>query len=527
MKDAARLTERTYRGDPQGFVAAVRAGTHTQTTGQEVILSEVMRALSPSAQVAAALLSLSEVQLGHEECLQFVADATGDQSSTVAAWCRELVDWGVAQRYFDGSITLHDAFGLPAATFLRRLAPATLHRGRRALAGVLRASFGRGDFDRLMMFFKLAPVIGESDTLVDVSNSLSEHIQERGRADELLRALEEASESSDVDPINRFWAYDTVTFWKMRDSAVDEAEALVGRLEELHRAVPEPSVVSHQSLLMKQMLLAGRQGDAATVRRRYRDLSRIHRDGPESRRVLRYDYALGLYYCRCLPEARIVTATLADEYCRKFEVTLEDLLGTSVPRLAEMLGDKRSEYDELKRFADTLALEARVLGLLGFASGPMRIWAHKLYVLGRAPASAVAVGLDVVDEMLQILNDAPAARHFMENVLLPTITEFRLFGYVLDVRATYAVVLAYCGELDEARKLTAELAAFQAAPLMSAQLRDQRDLIERIARGEARLTPGDRLPLPEPPLARGLRPGRNSPCVCGSGLKFKRCCGRP
>ena len=229
----------------------------------------------------------------------------------------------------------------------------------------VRASFGRGDFDRLMMFFKLAPVIGESATLVDVSNSLSEHIQERGRADELLRALEEASESSDVDPINRFWAYDTVTFWKMRDSAVDEAEALVGRLEELHRAVPEPSVVSHQSLLMKQMLLAGRQGDAATVRRRYRDLSRIHRDGPESRRVLRYDYALGLYYCRCLPEARIVTATLADEYCRKFEVTLDDLLGTSVPRLAEMLGDKRSEYDELKRFADTLALEARVLGLLG------------------------------------------------------------------------------------------------------------------------------------------------------------------
>ena len=108
VKDAARLTERTYRGDPQGFVAAVRAGTHTQTTGQEVILSEVMRALSPSAQVAAALLSLSEVQLGHEECLQFVADATGDQSSTVAAWCRELVDWGVAQRYFDGSITLHE-----------------------------------------------------------------------------------------------------------------------------------------------------------------------------------------------------------------------------------------------------------------------------------------------------------------------------------------------------------------------------------------------------------------------------------
>lgn len=232
------------------------------------------------------------------------------------------------------------------------------------------------------------------------------------------------------------------------------------------------------------------------------------------------------YYCRCFPEARVVTATLVDEYSRKFELTLDDLLGTSVPDLAEMLGDKRNEYEELKRFADALALEAQVLGPLGFASGPLRIWAHKLYVLGRAPASAVAVGLDVVDEILEMLNDAPAARHFMENVLLPTITDFRLFGHLLNVRATYAVVLAYCGEIDEARKLASELAVFEATPLMSAQLRNQRDLIERVARGEARLTPGDRLPLPEPPFARGLRPGRNAPCVCGSGLKFKRCCGR-
>jgi hypothetical protein len=31
-------------------------------------------------------------------------------------------------------------------------------------------------------------------------------------------------------------------------------------------------------------------------------------------------------------------------------------------------------------------------------------------------------------------------------------------------------------------------------------------------------------PLPLPPVGR--RVGRNEPCPCGSGLKFKRCCGR-
>ncbi len=28
------------------------------------------------------------------------------------------------------------------------------------------------------------------------------------------------------------------------------------------------------------------------------------------------------------------------------------------------------------------------------------------------------------------------------------------------------------------------------------------------------------------PVARGAAPGRNDPCPCGSGAKFKKCCGR-
>jgi hypothetical protein len=31
--------------------------------------------------------------------------------------------------------------------------------------------------------------------------------------------------------------------------------------------------------------------------------------------------------------------------------------------------------------------------------------------------------------------------------------------------------------------------------------------------------------VPVPQLERDSRPGRNEPCVCGSGRKFKKCCG--
>lgn len=37
---------------------------------------------------------------------------------------------------------------------------------------------------------------------------------------------------------------------------------------------------------------------------------------------------------------------------------------------------------------------------------------------------------------------------------------------------------------------------------------------------------GDRTPRPQAPMARsGSKVGRNEPCPCGSGRKFKRCCG--
>ena len=36
---------------------------------------------------------------------------------------------------------------------------------------------------------------------------------------------------------------------------------------------------------------------------------------------------------------------------------------------------------------------------------------------------------------------------------------------------------------------------------------------------------GAAAPLPDAPIPTALRAGRNGPCPCGSGKKFKKCCG--
>jgi len=99
------------------------------------------------------------------------------------------------------------------------------------------------------------------------------------------------------------------------------------------------------------------------------------------------------------------------------------------------------------------------------------------------------------------------------------------------VQSQYAVVLAYMGQFSEAYALLDQLATFQgASEERQGELRNQRELVAAIEGGEVKL----RLPSPgrgdtrviEAIEERLRKSGRNDACVCGSGLKLKRCCGR-
>jgi uncharacterized protein YecA (UPF0149 family) len=52
--------------------------------------------------------------------------------------------------------------------------------------------------------------------------------------------------------------------------------------------------------------------------------------------------------------------------------------------------------------------------------------------------------------------------------------------------------------------------------------------LDRHKQRKAQLPGEDEPPLPDPvePIQSGSRPGRNDPCPCGSGKKYKKCCGQ-
>ena len=53
--------------------------------------------------------------------------------------------------------------------------------------------------------------------------------------------------------------------------------------------------------------------------------------------------------------------------------------------------------------------------------------------------------------------------------------------------------------------------------------------LERKRRKESVVSDND-APVPDAPIKQarsGSAPGRNDPCPCGSGKKYKKCCGKP
>jgi hypothetical protein len=119
-----------------------------------------------------------------------------------------------------------------------------------------------------------------------------------------------------------------------------------------------------------------------------------------------------------------------------------------------------AKQDTLKHLADCLELFAR--SATGIDATLARVNAVKLYGLAWAGTSVVRVGMDAVDDLLRT-TDPLTARQFIEGALLPALRHFRLLNHVVSVRAQYAVVLAYCGDVVAASSEVEALRSIVAA----------------------------------------------------------------
>lgn len=528
VNDAAFLCARRFSGDCDSLCQALEDASTTESSGQDAVLRASIENGNPQARRAAAALALASVRLAESEAVTVLTEGICLDPSEASRCIRELTDRGLVQVFANRDVVVHDAFRT-VVRGIRCLLPEETDRVRHVLGRLFRLSISPSAPDRFIAYCRIAPHIGETRVVIDMAGSIPEHLHEHGSADALRQILTDTLEDSALSDEDRFWAADTLTFWAIQRG--DEAGRIHSDMVLLEQRLAAVSNDrrARQTVAIKRLLVAGKDEDLDRARKIYAQAMGDAADDPHGWLILRYTYGVALMLCDALEAADLVTSTVANGYLRLVGLRPEQLFATNALDIRRSLGDKADEIELIKHVADAIDLRARVVAARGGVVALLKMWAFKLYALAVAPSSAVNAGKDVVDELLSIgaLGDA---KGFMERTLIPGIAEFRLPEEIIPLRAQYAVVLAYDGQVERARNQLADLTVFaSSSPLLAAELENQRRLIEAIASGEVRLTPRGRGGLDRSGLLLDvprLQAGRNEPCPCGSAVKFKRCCGR-
>jgi len=529
VQNAASLTKERYEGDARRFCEVIESKQNIMPLAQEVILSQVVDEMQPTIKDAMALLSLADVPLTVSETCSLLCDPLNINDEAIHQILRDLSKIGIVQQLKDERLITHDAFRLLASKHRSLMSEAILHAANLKLRNILEYSLKtKHDVSRISLFLRLLPITGEIASLIDLAGS--EFFIELGFEKEFRSVLEKAASNEKLTPVDRFWALDALAFWDLQNGNFKSVAEGLPQMEDLLLTI-ENGGKERFTLSIKKMLLSSKQGNLEAARLIFSEAYEYH-DKEQYRHILRYNYAVILYDTGSFPEAEKEAYTLAMEYYETLGLSLGDVIAKNPEEILVKITDIGKQQDDLKHLADSLDLYAKAHNAQGKNSGLARLHAHKFYVMANAVQSAVRVGQDVVDEQLSILHDAAAARHFMEDALLPVIQTYKLFDYVVSVRAQYAVVLAYCEETDKADAEMRRLAPFIDAldDDRRKEFENQRQLIQNISEGAVRL--GPKLPLPQQVseitrTTRGKRKiGRNELCPCGSDKKYKKCCGR-
>lgn len=530
VRQAASLTARDYGRDAAKLCDLLESRTHAEDTRQERILSQSWTSLALGTREAGALLSLSDVPLTIDECRDLLVSSAAIDPTAASANIRSLSRSGLVQ-VIGGSISMHDALRLVARREADEMPTTKVSVAREWLRDRMEESIkAHWDFGRLVFYLRLLPRTGRTDRLVSIATGHEELFAEFGITPIAEPILEDVVESQTLSEMDRFWALDTLAYWSYQKG---EFELFDRRVDQLDELCPMTGGGSREqgAIALKKMLRAGRSGQVAEARKYFAAAQSTYADDPVVRRVFKYDFAVALFKGRKLQECESLASELVAEYYEQLGLRPEDVAFKNIPDIAAKLPDTDSAYADVKRLADTLELYSMARSRQGKSPGLARIHAHKFFAMAQAYTSAVRVGQDVADELLEY-GDADGAREILEKNVLPIVQHVGLLGHVVSVRAQYAVVLAYCGEQRRAVREIENVRAFAiSAPEKRAELDRQCDLVHRIVRGEVRL--GSVVPstslvghgVPRQSQMR-VKVGRNDPCPCRSGLKYKRCCGR-
>lgn len=529
VRDACRLCRENYQGNLAAFVQDLADQTSVHTSSQQIIVSRVFDRLAPDSRAIASLLSLCTVPFSRDDVLEVTSKALRLTKQEAATHLRALNSWGIVRFSASGNATLHDSFHLLATERLSQIDKAAVASAKEALFQIAWRNREGGGPDRFRLLCRLLLDTHRIEQLIDAVTSVAELVVEYDLTAEITALVARAAEDPELSDENRFWAEDTLTFWAMERKSREDAERHLRRMRDRFERF-EASRRARVALIIKELLFAGLEGDERTLHTAF---ARALAAAPDDlcRRIVRYNYACGLLKCDQPKKAAEIATELISEYYGVLGITPNDVFLKKLHETAARIREIEDKDDEIKRLADSLDLQSSALREIGISQPFAKLHAHKFYLLSSCFTSAVRVGQDFVDECLSDRADADAACDFIENFLLPVVREQKMIGALVPVSCHYAVVLAYCGRIREARHTLDEMRPYIVPDTLQAVEYDtQSNLVELIGKGLRTLERQPQISLfrPEPPAPQrpSKKVGRNDPCPCGSQLKFKKCHGR-
>ena len=476
VQNALKIAAQSYDGSVEGVCAAIEARTHVVETAQELILADVFEAFDETEKRAIAALSLSDVPLTQAEASEVLKRSFDLDPAAAAGAFRKLRSSGTIQVFGVDRFKIHDAMCPLGRVYLNGAGADRVQKAREAIRDLLMAGLTKeNNRQRVFLLLRMFVALGNIKPLVEMATD--ELFHEMGYMQEISDYLVQASTAEAVSAEDRFWALDGLVFAHFKDGAEAQTEARLDRMDALVRE-NKLGLSERLAVGMKRMLFAARSKDAGSVKEIMEELSRILPQTPQHLRVAKYNYAHALYELGMMAECTVCTLDLITEYYDQLGLTIGDVMAKNPDAIFPLLKEGESHTDELKHLADALDLQSKAVKAMGNFPGLAPIHAMKFYSMAHSLESFVRVGQDLVDDFIG-RNDYIGARDVIERNLMPTIVGLKLAGRVIPVRSQYAVVLAYCGAIDDAEAEMARLAPYESGLDAKGQceLQDQRALI--------------------------------------------------
>ena len=530
IESAAQIAADAYASNARQFIEDIEAGEHTQPAAQEVILEKLLASLPPADQNLLAAVSLSRPPLNGAEIgrlSQVLPEAPPNYTRSL----RRLTRLGLVQAFPNGHWKLHDAVSVPAQESVEALGEEVRRNCLVTLRDLFLVSLQeRQDLVRMSAWARLLAPTGQANVLADIA--MEELFHEYGDPEDLKAVLEVLVENGASKPDEEFWALEALAFWDLQgDARFNDPMPRLLRMDDILAEHPEIDADGRLRISIKKMVWGGTTKDFTLIRENF-DLCRsIAEPRPEKMLLVRYNYASALHIYGDNRRALPIAEALYMEYYDRLDLDVQDVLGANNQKMRALVGDvDDAKQTELKHLADSLSLAAKIKRAMGEHPRLLAIHAAKFYQLAGAWRSQMKVAQEFADDTLD-LGDTEGAVMAMENYVLPLLHHFNFDGEHVEVNSHYAVLLAYDGRIDDARRQMARLKPY--IPDLPLEYQDgianQIMLIDELENGTLRAPPRRSLlgrTLEQSSTQQGPKIGRNVPCPCGSGHKYKKCCGR-